>query len=215
MYFNECFLKGTYCHTAHAVLSDNVKVGKSNRNSPYTAGSAPTLHYSSHKSVCRSYLNILCTVFFDIPSSDDKLRSVSRLSVVNQVFDIDQIFATTFDLMVDIPRPSSSSVTKVFLGIASATFKTLMIVCILSDIILKPLYASVYEFYPAIRKTVSLQCISHRRLTSCLISRSSSLLMFLPYLRPGKSFKANNHRICCHMVMITAQEITQSCGERN
>ena len=67
-------------------------------------------------------------MFFNIPSSDDKVRSVSHLSVVNQVFD--QIFACTVDLMIDIPRLSSSSVTKV-IRIANATFKTLMIVCIL------------------------------------------------------------------------------------
>ena len=96
------FQKGTYCHPAHAVLSDDVKVDiKANRASPYTTGSAPTLHGFSHKSACRSSLNILCTVFFNIPSSDDKFRSVSRLSVFNQVFD--QIFARTVDLMIDIP----------------------------------------------------------------------------------------------------------------
>ena len=156
MYFYERFQKGTYCHPAHAVLSDDVKNDvKANRALPYTAGLAPTLHYFSHKSACRSSLNILCTVVFNIPSSDDKFRSVSRLSVVNQVFN--QTFARTVDLMIDIPRLSSSSVTKVLLRIANATFKTLMIVCISSDKVLKSSYVSVYEFYPAKRKTVSLQ----------------------------------------------------------
>ena len=73
--FYERFQKGTNCHPAHAVLSDDVNVDvKANRASPYTAGSAPTLHYFSHKSACKSSLNILCTVFFNIPSSDDKFR---------------------------------------------------------------------------------------------------------------------------------------------
>ena len=76
------------------------------------------------------------------------------LSVVNIVFD--QIFARTVDLMIDIPRLSSSSVTKVLLRIANATFKTLMIICIFTDRVLKSSYASVYEFYPAKHKTVSL-----------------------------------------------------------
>ena len=173
MYFYERFQKGTYCHPAHAVLSEDVKGDlKSNRASPYTTGSAPKLHYFSHKSVCRSSLNILCTVFFDIPSSDDKFRSASRLSFVNQVFD--NVFATTLDVLIDIPWLPSSSVKKFLLRITNATFKTLMVVCILSDIILKPSYAPVFEFYPAIRNTVSLQCISRRRFTSCLISRNSS-----------------------------------------
>ena len=140
----------------------------SNRASPYTAGSAPTLHYFSHKSAFKSSLNILCTVF---SSSDDKFCSVSRLSVYNQVFN--QIFARTVDLMIDIPRLLSSSVTKVLLRTVNATFKTLVIVCILSDRVLKSSYGSVYEFYPAKRKTASLQCISHHCLTSCLISRNS------------------------------------------
>ena len=168
MYFYERFQKGTYCHPAHAVLSDDAKADvKANRASPYTAGSAPTLHYFSHKSACRSSLNILCTVFFNIPSSDDKFRSVSRF---------DQSFAPTVDLMIDIPRLPSASVTEVLLRIANATFKTLMIVCIFSDRVLKSAYASLYEFYPAKSKTVSLQCISRRRLTSCLISHNSSPL---------------------------------------
>ena len=78
-----------YCHPAHALLSDKVNVDvKSNRASPDTVASAPTLHYFTHKSVCRSFLNVLCTAFFDIPSSDDKFRSVSRLSVANQVFNL-------------------------------------------------------------------------------------------------------------------------------
>ena len=72
--------------------------------------------------------------------------------------------------MIDIPRLPSYSVTEVLLRIAYVTFKILMIVCIFSDRVLKSSYASVYEFYPAKRKPVSLQCISRRRLTSCLIS---------------------------------------------
>ena len=39
-------------------------------------------NYFIHKSVCISSLNVMCTVFFDIPSSDDKFRSFSRLPVV-------------------------------------------------------------------------------------------------------------------------------------
>ena len=132
MYFYERFQKGTYCHPAHTVLSDDVKVDvKAIRASPYTTGSAPTMHDFSHKSAftCRSSLNILCTVFFNIPSSDDKFRSISRLSVVNQ--DFDQIFACTVDLMIDIPRLQSSFVTEVLLRKANVTFKILVIVCIL------------------------------------------------------------------------------------
>ena len=78
---------GTYCHPADAVLSDDVKVElKSNRASLYTASLATTLHYFTHRALCRSSLNIIRTVFCDIPSSHDKFRSVSRLSVVNRVF---------------------------------------------------------------------------------------------------------------------------------
>ena len=112
MNFYERFQKGTYCHPVQAVQSDDVEVNiKPNRASPNTATSVPTLPYFTHKSVLRSSLNILCTVFFDIPSSNDELHSVSRLSVVNQVFYL--IFATTVDLMRDLQRLSSSSVTQV------------------------------------------------------------------------------------------------------
>ena len=188
--FYERFQKGTYCHPAHTVLSDEVKVEvNANHTSPYTTGSAPTWHYFSHKSACRSSLNVLCTVFFNIPSSDDKFRSVSPLSVVNQVFD--QIFARMVDLMIDIPQ-LPSSVKEVLIGIANATFKTLMIVCIFSDRVLKSSYASVYEFYPAKRKTVSLQCISCRRLTSCLISRNSSPLDVFAISPPRKMFQSKH-----------------------
>ena len=46
------FQKGTYCHPAHAVLSDDVKVNvKLIRASPNTAASVPTLHFFTHKSV--------------------------------------------------------------------------------------------------------------------------------------------------------------------
>ena len=191
MNFYQRFQKGTYCNPAHAILSDDIKVDvKENRVSPYTAGSAPTLHYFSHKSACRSSLSILCTVFFNIPSSGDKFRSVSRLSVVNQVFN--QIFACTVDLMIDIPRLSSSSVTKVLHRIANATFKTLMKVCVFSDRVLKSSYAFVNEFYPANRKTVSLQCISCRRLTSCLISSKSSPLDVFAISLPRKKFQSKN-----------------------
>ena len=127
-------------------------------------------------------------MFFDIPSSDDKFRSVSHMSFVNQVFD--NVFATTLDLLIDLPRLPSSSVNKVLLRIANATFKTLMVVCILSDIIRKSSYASVYEFYPVIRKTLSLQCISRRRLTSCLISRNSSSLDVFAISPPRKKFQS-------------------------
>ena len=90
-------------------------------------------------------------MFFNIPSLDDKFRSVSRLSVVYQVFG--QIFARTVDLMTDIPILPSSFVTEVLLRIANVTFKTLMIVCIFSDRVLKSSNASVYEFYPAKRNS--------------------------------------------------------------
>ena len=78
------------------------------------------------------------------------------------------MFDITVDLMLDLPQ-LSSSFTQVLLRIASVTFKTQMIVCILSDRVPKSSNASVSEFYPAIRNTVSLQCISHRCLRSCLI----------------------------------------------
>ena len=127
-------------------------------------------------------------MFFEIPSSDDKFRSVSRLSFVNQVFD--NVFATTLDLLIDIPRLPSSSVKKFLLPIANVAFKTLMVVCILSDIILKSSYASVYEFYPAIRKTVSLQCILRRRLTLCLVSSNSSSRDVFAISPPRKKFQS-------------------------
>ena len=139
--------------------------------------------------------------------------SVSRLSVVNQVFD--QSFARTVDLMIDIPRFPSSSVTKVLLRIANATFKRLTIVCIFCDSVLKSSYASVYEFYPAKRKTVPLQCISRRCLMSYLISRNSSPLDVLAISPSRKMFQSKNYRISCHRVMLTAHKIAQSCDERN
>ena len=201
MYFYERFQNGTYCLPAHAVLSDDVKVDvKANCASPYTAGSAPTLHYFNHKSACRSSLNVLCTVFFNIPSSDDKFHSVRRLSVLNQVFD--QIFARTVDLMIDIPRLPSSSVTEVLLRIDNAIFKTLMIVCMFSDRVLKSFYASVYEFHPAKRKTVSLQCISRRCLTSCLISSNNSPLDVLAISPPRKMFQRKK---------MTKYDVIRSC----
>ena len=46
-------------------------------------------------------------------------------------------FARTVNLMIDIPRLSPSSVTKVLLRIANASFKTLIILCIFSDRVLK------------------------------------------------------------------------------
>ena len=111
---NHCIFKtqkGTYCHPAHAVLSDVVKVDvKLNRALPDTVASAFTLHYCTCKSVFRSSLQVLCTMFFNIPSSDDKFHSVSCLPVVNQVFNL--IFATPVDLLLDLPRLPSSPVTK-------------------------------------------------------------------------------------------------------
>ena len=102
------------------------------------------------------------------------------------------IFATTVDLMLDLPRLSSSPVTKVRLLTASGTFKTLLIFCILSDIFPKSFYVSMYEFYPVIRKTVSLQCISRRRLTSCLISHNSSPLLLFVIYPLGTTFQNKN-----------------------
>ena len=64
-------------------------------------------------SICRSYLNIMYTVFFDITSSEDKICTVNRLSIVNQVYKL--IFAMTVDLILDLPQLSSSSVTHVLL----------------------------------------------------------------------------------------------------
>ena len=128
-----------------------------------------------------------CVLWYS--SSDDKFRSVSRLSVVNQVFIFN--FASTVDLMLDLPR-YSSSVTQVLLWTVRTTFKTLLIFCILSHIIPKSFYVSVYEFYLAIRKTVSLQCISRRRLTSCLISWNSSPLLVFVISPLGKTFQNKN-----------------------
>ena len=87
------------------------------------------MHDISYKSAGRSSLNILCTVFINFHSLNNKFRSVSRLSVINQVFD--QFFAHTVDLIIDKPRLPSSSVTEVLLRIVIATFRILMIVCIL------------------------------------------------------------------------------------
>ena len=191
MYFYERFQKGTYCHPAHAVLSDDVKVDvKANRASPYTTGSAPTLHDFSHKSACISSLNILCTVFLNIPSLDDIFRSVSRLSVVNQVFD--QFFARTVDLIIDIPRLPSSSVTEVLLRIADVTFLVLMIVCILVTKFLNHLMRLCTNFIQLNTKAVSLQCISRRRLTSCLISRNSYPLDVFAISPPRKMVQSKN-----------------------
>ena len=61
-----------------------------------TAASAP---FCTTLTICRSYLNIICTVFFDISNSDDTIHTVNRLSVGNQFFDLD--FATMVDLMLD------------------------------------------------------------------------------------------------------------------
>ena len=141
-------------------------------------------------SICRSSLNIMYTVFFDITSSEDKIRTVNRLSVFNQAYKL--IFAITVDLMLDLPQLSSSLVTHVLLRIASATLKTLMIIFILSSIILKSSYASVFEFYLAIRKTVSLQCILRHRLTSRLISRNSTPLDVFAISPLRKRFQNQN-----------------------
>ena len=78
--------------------------------------------------ICRSSLNIMCTVFFVISNSDDKIHTVNRLSVGNQIFYLN--FAIMVDLMLDLPQLSPSSVTHILLRIARATFKTLMTVCI-------------------------------------------------------------------------------------
>ena len=103
-------------------------------------------------SIRRSSLNIMYTMFFDILNSEDKIRTVNCLSVVNQVYKF--FFSITVDLMLDLPQLSSSSVTHALLRIACVHFKTPMIVCILSGIIPKSSFknASVYEFHPAIRK---------------------------------------------------------------
>ena len=129
-------------------------------------------------------------VFFDITGSEDKIRTVNRLSVVNRVYKLK--FAMTVDLILDLPQLSSSSVTHVLLQMASATFKTLMIIFILSCIILKSSYASVYEFYPAIRKTVSLQCILRRRLTLRLIPCNSTPLDVFAISPLRKRFQNKN-----------------------
>ena len=150
-----------------------------------TAASAPPCTLT----ICRPSLNIMCTVLFDISNSNVKIRTFYRLSVGNQLFDL--IFAIT----VDLPQLSSSSVTNVLLRIASATFKTLMIVCISSDRIPKSSYASVYEFNTVICKTVSLQCISRRRLTLCLILRNSSPLDVFVISPLRKTFQIKKYRI--------------------
>ena len=96
------------------------------------------------------------------------------------------IFATMVELMLYLPQLSSSPATQVLLRTASDTLNTRLIFCILGDLIPISFYVSVYEFYPAIRKSVSLQCISSRRLTSCLISQIVTIFLFLSYLRSGK-----------------------------
>ena len=48
-------------------------------------------------------------MFFDIPSSDDKIHIANRLLLVNQVFDL--FFAIMVELMLDVSQLPSSSVT--------------------------------------------------------------------------------------------------------
>ena len=132
------------------------------------------------------------------------------------------------DLMLDLPRHSSSSVTQV-LGTDSATFKTLLIVCILSDRIPKSFYVSVYEIYPVIQCTqnsitamhftspVDVVCLISRNRSPLLVQNQNSLLvkrqndntkLFLSYFRSRKSFKTKqNNTILCHKVMLTAPGI--------
>ena len=68
-----------------------------------TALAPPCITLSIH----RSSLNIMCTVFFDVPILEDKICCVNHLSVVNQVHNL--IFAITVDLMLNLPQLSSSS----------------------------------------------------------------------------------------------------------
>ena len=64
-------------------------------------------------------------------------------------------------------------------------------------------------------KTVSLQCISHRRLTSCLIPCNSSPLGFFCYISAQKNIsKQNKYRIWCNKVTLTANKIAQLCEVR-
>ena len=118
----------------------------------------------------------------------NSILSVACWSLIESLIN----FARTVDLMNEIPRLPSSSVTKVLLRIANTAFKTRMIVCIFSDRILISSHASVYEFYPTKRKTVSLQCISRRHLTSCLISCNSSPLDVFVVSPPKKMFQSKN-----------------------
>ena len=48
-------------------------------------------------------------MFFDIPSSDDKIHIANRLLHVDQVFDL--FFAIMVKRMLDVPQLPSSSVT--------------------------------------------------------------------------------------------------------
>ena len=74
-------------------------------------------------------------MFFDISSLADKFYYVSRL-IYNDFHHLHH--KSLFELTT------------------SVTFKTLMIICILSDTIPQSFYVSVYQFYPAICKSVSL-----------------------------------------------------------
>ena len=86
------------------------------------------------------------------------------------------MFDITVDLMLDLPQ-LSSSFTQVLLRIASVTFKTQMIVCILSDRVPKSSYASVYKFYPA---------ITQQRITAAMYLTSAFDVVFdcIPGLVP-------------------------------
>ena len=111
------------------------------------------------------------------------INSVLSVACQSLIKSLILICATTVNLMLDLPRLSSSPVTQL---------PTLLIFGILSHIIPTSFYVSVYEFYLAISKTVSMQCISRRWLTSCLISCNSSPLLVFVISPLGKTFQNKN-----------------------
>lgn len=74
-----------------------------------TAASAPPC---TALPINRSSINIMCTVYFDFPSSDDKIHTVNRLLLFNKIFDL--WFAITVDVMLDVPHLPSSFVTHAY-----------------------------------------------------------------------------------------------------
>ena len=79
-YFYESFQKCTNCHPAQATYYlTTSKLTSSRIAHRRTTASVPP--YTT-LFIRRSSLNITCTVFFDISISENKIRTVNRLSVV-------------------------------------------------------------------------------------------------------------------------------------